>query len=84
MLIKKTIQENLGHAKDYHMLRTRKMGSNREADFHLEVPGGMTVSESHQLCDKIESKLQKELPNLKVTIHVEPEGYHAVEQPDKV
>jgi cation diffusion facilitator family transporter len=76
LLIRKTIQDNLGCAKDYHMLRTRKMGSNREADFHLEVPGGMSVSESHQLCDAIENGLQKVLPNLKVTIHVEPEGYH--------
>lgn len=77
--IQSTIQNNLGFAKDYHMLRTRKMGSNREVDFHLEVPGDMTVSDSHDLCDLIESELQKELPKLKVTIHVEPEGYHAEE-----
>lgn len=77
--IQSTILNNLGFAKDYHMLRTRKMGSNREVDFHLEVPGNMTVSDSHHLCDLIESELQKELPNLKVTIHVEPEDYHAVE-----
>jgi cation diffusion facilitator family transporter len=77
ILIQSTIQENLGFARDYHMLRTRKMGSNREADFHLEVPGSMSVSDSHQLCDLIEHELQKVLPNLKVTIHVEPEGYHS-------
>lgn len=77
--IESTIVKNLGFAKDYHMLRTRKMGSNREVDFHLEVPGSMSVSDSHQLCDLIENELQKELPNLKVTIHVEPEGYHSNE-----
>jgi len=76
-LIESTIQNNLGFAKDYHMLRTRKLGSNREVDFHLEVPGAMTVSDSHQLCDSIENELHIVLPNLKVTIHVEPEGYHA-------
>jgi cation diffusion facilitator family transporter len=83
MLIETTIQENLGFAKDYHMLRTRKMGSNREVDFHLEVPGTMAVSESHHLCDVIENELQKVLPHLKVTIHVEPEGYHINENPGK-
>jgi divalent metal cation (Fe/Co/Zn/Cd) transporter len=58
------------------MLRTRKTGSNREVDFHLEVPGEMTVADSHDLCDGIEEELHQKLPNLKVTIHVEPEGYH--------
>jgi cation diffusion facilitator family transporter len=75
-LIDNTIRENIGQALDFHMLRTRKAGSDREVDFHLEVPGQMSVSESHGLCDKIEHKLQEKLPNLKVTIHVEPKGYH--------
>jgi len=75
-LIEETIKNNLGKAVDFHMLRARKAGSNREADFHLEVPGNMSVLESHDLCDRIEHKLQSQLPKLKVTIHVEPEGYH--------
>ncbi len=76
LTIDNTIRNNLGSAVDYHMLRTRKTGSNREVDFHLEVPGKMSVSDSHHLCDEIEDELHKVLPNLKVTIHVEPEGYH--------
>jgi divalent metal cation (Fe/Co/Zn/Cd) transporter len=43
----------------------------------------MAVSESHHLCDVIENELQKVLPHLKVTIHVEPEGYHINENPGK-
>jgi cation diffusion facilitator family transporter len=78
--IRETITGNLGNAKDYHMLRTRKTGSNREVDFHLEVPGEMSVSDSHRLCDEIEEELHKVLPKLKVTIHVEPEGYHAKDE----
>ncbi len=79
IIIDQTIRSNLGTGIDYHMLRTRKAGSDREVDFHLEVPGDMSVSDSHELCDDIEYKLHKKLPNLKVTIHVEPEGYHGVE-----
>ena len=76
-IINKVIQKQIHHAgMDYHMLRTRKAGSNREVDFHLEVPGNMTVADSHDLCDGIEEELKEKLPNLKVTIHVEPEGYH--------
>jgi cation diffusion facilitator family transporter len=76
-IIHKVIQKQINQVgMDYHMLRTRKTGSNREVDFHLEVPGEMTVADSHDLCDGIEEELHQKLPNLKVTIHVEPEGYH--------
>jgi len=76
-IINKVIQKQISTSgMDFHMLRTRKAGSNREVDFHLEVSGNMTVSDSHDLCDRIEEELQEKLPNLKVTIHVEPQGYH--------
>lgn len=61
---------------DFHMFRSRKAGSNRELDFHLEVDGEMTVTDSHKLCDEIEAELKQALPNLQITIHVEPKGYH--------
>jgi cation diffusion facilitator family transporter len=76
-VINKVIQKQINNAgMGFHMLRTRKTGSNREVDFHLEVSGKMTVSDSHSLCDRIEEELKEKLPNLKVTIHVEPQGYH--------
>ena len=56
----------------YHMLRSRKAGSNRELDFHLEVDGNITVKKSHDICDEIEAVLKTKLPNLDITIHVEP------------
>jgi len=65
-----------GKQENYHMFRSRKTGANRELDFHLEVPGEMTVKESHEICDKIEREMKEALPNLQITIHVEPEGYH--------
>ncbi|NQU35703.1 MAG: cation transporter [Bacteroidetes bacterium] len=74
-LIVNTIEEFKTKEMNFHMLRTRKAGSNRELDFHLEVPGNMTVKESHDFCDSIEEKLKKKLPNLEITIHVEPIEY---------
>jgi cation diffusion facilitator family transporter len=71
-IITKTINQFKSNNIKYHMLRTRKAGSNRELDFHLEVAGNMTVKESHDICDKIENELKKKLPNLEITIHVEP------------
>ncbi len=71
-IIVDTIDDFKSNEMRYHMLRTRKAGSNRELDFHLEVPGNMTVKQSHDFCDSIEEKLKSKLPNLEITIHVEP------------
>jgi divalent metal cation (Fe/Co/Zn/Cd) transporter len=33
----------------------------------------MSVSESHAICDRIETALRSEMAELRITIHVEPE-----------
>jgi cation diffusion facilitator family transporter len=71
-LIIETLNDSITEDMSFHMIRTRKAGSNRELDFHLEVPGEMKVNESHKLCDEIEAKLRSKLPNIEITIHVEP------------
>jgi divalent metal cation (Fe/Co/Zn/Cd) transporter len=43
-------------------------------EFHLVVPGSLTVAEAHALCDRLEKALEAEIPGLSVTIHVEPES----------
>ncbi|WP_034638617.1 cation diffusion facilitator family transporter [Desulfofalx alkaliphila] len=64
-----------GHERQYvsyHKLRTRKAGSHRHVDLHLVVPRCRTIQEAHQLCDAIESEIEKELPLSTVLIHSEP------------
>jgi cation diffusion facilitator family transporter len=56
----------------FHALRTRKAGSRRFLEFHLLVPGTMSVLESHTVCDRIEAALVAHLAKAHVTIHVEP------------
>lgn len=56
----------------FHGLRTRKSGPKRFIDFHLLVPGEMSVRESHDLCEIIEREIQGQLNESEVTIHVEP------------
>jgi cation diffusion facilitator family transporter len=58
----------------YHDLKTRRAGSYMFVDFHLEMSPDIPLAEVHQYCDEIEEKLRKELPNLRITIHAEPEG----------
>jgi divalent metal cation (Fe/Co/Zn/Cd) transporter len=45
----------------------------RHIDFHLTLPGSMTVEESHAVADRVEAALEELYPSSVVTIHVEPE-----------
>jgi cation diffusion facilitator family transporter len=55
-----------------HSVRTRRAGGKKHIDFHLTVPAGMSVQDSHELCDDIERELEKKLSNTSVLIHIEP------------
>jgi cation diffusion facilitator family transporter len=57
-----------------HSVRTRRAGGKKHIDFHLSVPEGMSVKESHDLCDLIEGDLDQKLSNTSVLIHIEPAG----------
>jgi cation diffusion facilitator family transporter len=60
-------------AIEAHDLRMRQAGRTTFLEFHLVVPGQMTVAESHAICDRIEAALKHEMEHLSITIHVEPE-----------
>jgi cation diffusion facilitator family transporter len=66
-----------GAQTGFHALRSRKSGSARFVDFHLLVPGAMTVQESHDLCCEIEDAIRVALPGTQTTIHVEPREDYA-------
>lgn len=74
----KTIREVIAleavGALEAHDLRTRHAGKVTFIDFHLVVPGQTTVTEAHEICDRIELALKTEVPESIVTIHVEPEN----------
>ena len=61
-------------AIEAHDLRSRRSGRFTFLEFHLVVPGAMSVAEAHDICDRIEAALKDQTPGLVVTIHVEPEG----------
>lgn len=70
--IEKIIQEKGGDSLSCHNLRTRKSGSRKIIDFHLTVCKNLTVEESHQITETIESDIEQALTNSDITIHVEP------------
>ena len=60
-------------AIEAHDLRVRQAGPSYFLEFHLVVPGGMTVAAAHDICDRIEAALKAEMDGVAITIHVEPE-----------
>lgn len=60
-------------AVEAHDLRTRHAGPATFVEFHLVVPGEMTVFEAHEICDRLEAAIARAIPEVRVTIHVEPE-----------
>jgi len=71
--IREVISRDAGEAIEIHDLRTRHAGRTIFIDFHLVVPGSMSVEQSHEICDRLEAALQKAFDGAVVMIHVEPE-----------
>lgn len=71
--IRAAIRANGEGALQAHDIRTRTAGPLTFVEFHLVVPGEMTVEAAHEICDRIEDALEQELANTDVIIHVEPE-----------
>ena len=71
--IRDIISANAKGALEVHDLKTRIAGRATFIEFHLVVDAGMTVGESHVICDRIEEALRREIPSVRITIHVEPD-----------
>jgi cation diffusion facilitator family transporter len=71
--IREAIKSNGGGALQAHDIRTRHAGAATFIEFHLVVPGTMTVEEAHAICDRIEDALEAEIAGADVSIHVEPD-----------
>ncbi len=72
--IRSLVAKHAEGAIEAHDLRTRHSGRFTFVEFHLVVPGDMTVTQAHEICDRVEAALKAELESAIITIHVEPEG----------
>jgi len=70
--IRATITPHLPKGSTFHMLKTRRAGQRRFAEFHLLVNGDLTVRAAHHVAHEVESALVAAMPGLEVMIHVEP------------
>ena len=80
--IREVIRANLPAGATFHLLRTRLSGARRFVEFHLLVDGDLTVRAAHHLADRLEVALVTALPEVAVTIHVEPVDEQGSWEPD--
>ena len=71
--IRSIISAEAEGALEVHDLRTRHAGRATFIEFHLVVPGAITVSAAHEICDRLEAALQRAVEGAEVLIHVEPD-----------
>lgn len=56
----------------YHKLRTRKSGSHRHADVHVQIDDSYTLVEAHDISEELEDHIRESLPSIYINIHIEP------------
>jgi cation diffusion facilitator family transporter len=56
----------------FHNLRTRRSGSQRFVDLHLEVQRQKPFEEAHDLTVKVLREIEAEIPRVSVHIHTDP------------
>lgn len=71
--IRGVIEANGHGALEAHDIRTRQAGRALFIEFHLVVPGTMTVDDAHVICDRLENSIEQSIEGSEVVIHVEPE-----------
>lgn len=70
--LKEVLARHKSQFIDYHKVKTRRHGNQVYAELHLTVDGSLSVKEAHDLTDHLQDELKQELPNMNLTIHVEP------------
>jgi cation diffusion facilitator family transporter len=70
--IRKLMDRHETQFVDYHNLKTRRSGDSVFAELHLSLDGSLSVQEAHDFTDHLEWDVEKEIPGVYLTIHVEP------------
>jgi ferrous-iron efflux pump FieF len=58
----------------FHDLRTRRSGSHKFIDLHLEVERDQSLVAAHDLTERVIRAIHAEIPRSRVHIHTDPEG----------
>ncbi len=56
-----------------HDLRTRISGSHWFVQLHLELPGDLSLTVAHDLCEQVEKAIIAQYPRAEVLVHADPQ-----------
>lgn len=70
--IERVMNEHSRDFVNFHRLRARKMGSERQIDLHVTVPRQLTVEEGHRFVTHLEDDIKRIFPGSVIVMHIEP------------
>lgn len=70
--VEATLASYTGEHVQFHALRTRRAGQRAFVAVHVLVPGAWSVQEGHDLIERLEADLRRELDPATITTHLEP------------
>lgn len=68
----------------FHDLRTRRSGSHKFIDLHLEVQREQSLEQAHALSVRVLRAIEREIPRSRVQIHADPVGEERPEEATRV
>jgi len=66
------IEEHRPMVVDWHDLRTRRSGSDKQVDFHVVVCRNHSLEQAHRVADHLEMEIREMLGNAHVVTHIDP------------
>jgi len=90
--LQREVLQHLGHGVrrlpgvvSLHELRSRRMGARVLVDLHVEVDGSTTVSDGHQVAERVRQFVFREQAGVsEVLVHIDPEPDENVEPEDQL
>jgi cation diffusion facilitator family transporter len=67
------LAQNVPGVLGAHDLRTRISGNHWFVQLHLELPGSLTLTVAHDLCEEVEAAINGEFPKAEVLVHADPQ-----------
>lgn len=72
--IRQVLEEHRPYVVDYHALRTRRSGSEKQVDFHIVVCKEHLLQDAHRVADHLEMEVARAIGNAHVVTHIDPCG----------
>jgi cation diffusion facilitator family transporter len=70
-IVRKVLERHTADGVQFHALRTRQAAARKFVSVHVLVPGEWTVQRGHELLERIEADIRRDLPDSTVFTHLE-------------